>query len=294
MYTQFFGNYLLNKQIVTPEQLIEAIQYQNNVHLKLGVLAIHAGMLTADDVQNIRISQTKVDKKFGEIAIDEGYLTQEQVDTLVNQQSPSYLALGQALVDKGYLTMEEFQQAIIDYQSEYELTDEDFANEHLDKIDSLIHEFFDFDDAPDSDHLYEYISLLFNNIVRFIGDDFTPFPIVRIGAYPINWCVSQKIFGHANIMTAFDMDEETLIAFASRYAGEDFEENDEYVKASIEDFLNLHNGLFVVNLSNNHSVESHLDTPKTENDVLLVPEKPIYYIPIHFTFGMVNFIFVIE
>ena len=43
MITQFFGNYLLNEHLVTPNQLIEALQEKNNTRLKLGVLAINAG-----------------------------------------------------------------------------------------------------------------------------------------------------------------------------------------------------------------------------------------------------------
>jgi hypothetical protein len=90
-----------------------------------------------------------------------------------------------------------------------------------------------------------------------------------------------------------DMDEATLIAFASRYVGENFVINDDYVKSSMEDFINLHNGLFAVNISNSDSKVLTLQPPLTENDVLFVPEAPIFYIPIQFTFGTVNFMFVI-
>ena len=82
MYTQFFGNYLLEKDIITTEQLLDALQEQSKVHLKLGTLAIHEGYMTAGEVDNIIIMQTHQDKKFGELAIEEGYLTEEQVNAL--------------------------------------------------------------------------------------------------------------------------------------------------------------------------------------------------------------------
>lgn len=295
MYTQFFGNYLLNKNIITPEQLMDAIQEKKNTHLKLGVLAIHSGFMTADEVELVHIKQTRIDKRFGEIAVEEGFLTPSQVDMLLGAQKPDYLLLSQSLVDKGYLTMDEFQSAMLEYQSYYELTALDFANEQSAKVNSLIREFFEFDNIADNltDILYCYITLLFNNIIRFVGEDFTPYPIVKIGAYPITWCVSQKVMGDFKLHTAMDMDEATLIAFASRYVGENFTVNDEYVKSSMEDFINLHNGLFAVNISNSDSKELTLQPPLTENDVLFVPEAPIFYIPIQFTFGTVNFMFVI-
>lgn len=295
MYTQFFGNYLLNKHRITPEQLMNAIQDKKNIHLRLGVLAIHGGYMTAEEVEHVHIKQTHLDKRFGEIAIDEGFLTNAQLDVLLNTQIPDYLLLSQSLVNKGYLSMEEFQASMIEYQSHYELTALDFSNEQSTKVNSLIREFFEFDNIADdlTEMLYCYITLLFNNIIRFVGEDFTPFPIVKIGAYPITWCVSQKITGDFQLHTAMDMDESTLLSFASRYVGEEFYVNDEYVKSSMEDFMNLHNGLFAVNISNSNSKELNLQPPLTENDVLFVPEAPIFYIPIQFTFGTVNFMFVI-
>ena len=39
MYTQFFGNFLLQRNIVTPDQLIAAINQEATSHIKLGTLA---------------------------------------------------------------------------------------------------------------------------------------------------------------------------------------------------------------------------------------------------------------
>ncbi|MFA9375713.1 MAG: chemotaxis protein CheX [Lachnotalea sp.] len=295
MYTQFFGNYLLNKQLISQEQLMDAIQDKKSIHVKLGVLAIHSGLMTSKEVNLIHERQMDVDKLFGELAIEAGFLTKFQLDMLLGTQTPDYLLLSQALVDKGYLSIDAFQSSMIEYQSHYELTALDFANAQSATVKTLIRDFFEFDNIPVdlTEMLYGYITLLFNNIIRFVGDDFTPYPVVKIGAYPITWCVSQKIKGDFSLHTAMDMDETTLISFASRYVGENYTINNEYVKSSMEDFINLHNGLFAVNLSNSSSKKLSLEPPRTENDVLFVPEAPIFYIPIQFSFGRVNFMFVI-
>lgn len=47
MYTQFFGNYLLNNGYITSEQLIKALDIHRNHFVKLGVLAIHGGYMTS-------------------------------------------------------------------------------------------------------------------------------------------------------------------------------------------------------------------------------------------------------
>ncbi len=73
--------------------------------------------------------------------------------------------------------------------------------------------------------------------------------------------------------------------------GEPFQEFDEYVRSSLNDFLNLHNGIFSVNMSNERSIELELAPPVTETDELLTFEKETYLLPIVYPFGMIHFIF---
>lgn len=101
MFTQFFGNYLLNQKLVTPEQLVDALQEKQNTRMKLGVLAINAGYMTASQVERVHELQSKMDKRIGDIAVELGYMTEDQVMELLHAQPLGYLLLGQALVDKG-------------------------------------------------------------------------------------------------------------------------------------------------------------------------------------------------
>ena len=93
---------------------------------------------------------------------------------------------------------------------------------------------------------------------------------------------------------ALDMDEETAICFAGRYVNEDFQQFNDYVKASMEDFLNLHNGLYSVNMSNDHSMELHLQPPASHTNTLLTTDFLCYLLPIVFSFGTVNFVFSVK
>ena len=52
MYAQFFGNYLLARNMVTAEQLLQAMQKKSSMQIKLGMLAIHAGYMTAGEVED--------------------------------------------------------------------------------------------------------------------------------------------------------------------------------------------------------------------------------------------------
>ncbi len=86
------------------------------------------------------------------------------------------------------------------------------------------------------------------------------------------------------------MGEKTAVEFACRYAREIFPEFDEYVQAALEDFLNLHNGLFTVNLSNDYSVELQLTPPGVETPELLTFTSETYLLPIVYPFGTFHFI----
>ena len=290
MYTQFFGNYLLSRGAVTTQQLVDAIKEQSSAHIKLGTLAIHSGYMTASEVENIIIMQTHQDKRFGELAISEGYLTDAQVHELIECQNPDFLLLGQILIEKGIMTHAEFETYLIDYQSENEVTDFDISTETQEQVATLIKNFLKVDQYTENEYIIHYLTLLFNNLVRFIGDDFTPLNPMVSSDIPINYCIAQEISGPIKILSALNMDENTAVQFASQYVGDTFDSFDEYVKASVEDFLNLHNGLFNVNMSNEHSIELTLAPPKLINDPSIKSEGITYLLPIAYSFGILYFV----
>ncbi len=291
MYAQFFGNYLLAQGIVTKEQLIHAMQQKSSARIKIGTLAMHAGYMTASEVSRIIILQTHQDKHFGELAVSEGYLTEEQVTDLLKSQSPDFLLLGQSLVDDGVISVEQLQNIMIDYQSENELEDFNYSIETQDTIEHLLENFFVLAERSLSEREIKFIQLLMNNLIRFIGDDYTLVSPSLCKEYPTNYCVSQKINGLFSMKTYIDMPEDVAIQFASRYVQDTFIEFDDYVRSSLEDFLNLHNGIFCVNMSNDDSTELTLEPPMHEQDELLTFEQETYLLPIVYPFGTVHFIF---
>lgn len=290
MFTQLFGNFLLRKGVVSPEQLLDVMKTASGSRVKLGTLCIHAGLMSAAEVEKVFILQTHVDKRFGEIAVEEGYLTDSQVNELMKDQGPNYLLLAQALVESKILTHEQIERLLSDYQAETKIFDLDMMDEQKEKIQKLVMNFCNFGDIPHSDRAVSYLHLLFNNLIRFIGDDFTPLSPIPIEEYLISCGSSQEIKGEYSLKSAIDMDEQIAIAFASRYAGETLTTYDEYVSASMDDFLNLHNGLFLVNVSNTEALELELCPPVNMMNEAYHTKGSSYLLPICYTFGTVNFV----
>ena len=294
MYTQFFGNFLLNNRVVSPDQLLEALTEQTGERLKLGTLAIDAGYMTADEVDSIVVMQTHEDKMFGELAIDMGYLTPEQVENLVGRQVPDYLILGEKLIEKGYVTNQEFENLLLKYQSENDIYDLENTNGQRENIFHIIMNFCHVSKESFPEESINFLNLFFNNLIRFIGDDFTVLDLKTVSDYHGVHSVMQNIEGTSSFKAVLDMDEDVAVQFASRYAHEDFSEHadaDEYISASLEDFLNLHNGLFLVNTSAEQEQEMTLLPPETSHDKEYHFDRIAFALPIMYPFGTLHFVF---
>lgn len=287
MYAQFFGSFLLSKNAVTPEQLTAAITKMSDTHIKLGTLAMHKGYMTASEVDEVCFLQTREDKRFGEIALERNYLFEDQLDDLLKSQNPDFLLLGQCLVDMGALSNKQLESLMVDYQEENEIVDVSAKSESAEKTQKLIEHYFVIAEKPITDHALMYMQLIFNNLVRFIGEDFTPLSPIPCSEYTTNYCTAQIVTGQIKCTSMIDMQPEVAVAFASRYAKMDFTEFDEYVKASLEDFLNLHNGIFLVNMSNNYSMELTLEPPYHDEDPVLKLSEDSFVIPVIYPFGTI-------
>ncbi|MBP3339664.1 MAG: chemotaxis protein CheX [Lachnospiraceae bacterium] len=271
MFSQYYGNYLLNSNIITAEQLLEALQKKSETRMKLGVLAINAGYMTAGQVENVHKQQAVKNMRIGDLAVAMGYMTNEQVEELLNSQKPGYLLLGQTLVDLGYLTNAAFEETINAYKAKYSITDADMTTATQSTSNSMAETLLETVTDDKTKHLYSvYISLLINDFVRFVGADFTILSadikdIPKDAVYYSSQDITDndvKLFG-----TTIAANDKALLEFATRYAEEPVTEIDEYAYASFCDFINLQNGLYTVNLSNEEGLEYKL-TPPVYNDDL--------------------------
>ena len=248
MFSQYFGHYLLNKGHLTAEQLKTALDLQKTTHVKFGVIAVDEGLLTAKQVEEIHEQQKQKDKRFGEIAVELGFLTNEQVEFMLSSQKKNHLLLAQAVVDENYMTIEEFTNALNEYKRLHSLSDEKFEAIKSGDIDAIVDSLVQMN-LPEKEAYVEYVSLFVKNIVRFIDDE------VYVEAsdaknVEAEWLVSQEITGEKPLWSAIVANEKVFLEIASIFAEEELTETDELAQASVSEFLNLHNGIFLVNMSN--------------------------------------------
>ena len=290
MFAQFFGGYLLNKGLVNSDDLTTAIEDKKNTRMRLGVLAINAGLMTAQQVEHVNITQQSVDKRFGDLAVELGYVTNDDIERLLSQQPTDYLLLGQTLVNNGVLTNSQFESAINAYKAETQFSDEDMNDNQNEVLSRVINDFYHFDSAENARIYTDYVTLLFKNVIRFIGDDFTPLKSRMVRDYQAKNFVKQEFSGSDNSVACICADNDAYKGLAERFSKESFTEIDDFVDATIGEFLNVVDGLFAVNESNEYGVELTMNPQEIIKDTKVELSKSGFCIPVQFPFGTVDFI----
>ena len=285
MFTQLFGHYLLNKNYITAEQLQKALEAKNETRVKLGALAIDAGYMTAGQVEKVHEKQKRLDKRIGDIAVSMGFLTEAQVDELLSKQKTANIVIGQTLIDLGFMTNADFEKALAEYKASAGFTGDDNSDESLAENISAV---FALDEMDDKDFYVDYLLLFIRNIVRFVGDDFAFAGCVKNPETKNEYLCSQDISGAVNAYTAIGGDKAAFYALATRYAGEEVDD-DEFAEACAGEFLNLQNGLYAVNVSNTQNTELDLTPQISEKDVTLNMDNGLQ-VSLAFSFGTLNVI----
>ncbi len=295
MYSQFFGNYLLENSIITNQQLIDSLSMEDDHNMAPPILAVYRGYVSPEEALEVLDGMDSEGvESFYDICIEKSYLSPSQSDEMTDSEIPHYIYLAQYLVDELGIPMDDMVHYLRDYESQFELVDLEILTAVDDAASVLMNNFLLTTDSKYADDIVDYMSLLFNNLIHYIGNDFTPLSVQPFSQFFSKICSSQSVLGTPSLFSVIDMEEDSAVEFASRYSDMDFDSCDEYVYASLDDFLNLHNGLYIVNESNMRSREMNLDAPENPNYQLLDPGGDGYLLVIKYSFGYVNFFFSVK
>ena len=142
-----------------------------------------------------------------------------------------------------------------------------------------------------SDFVRTYIEKLVYNILMYVDDNIVLGNIEIATSFSGKCELSQGILGVPSATSGMDGHENALAQFAEHYSHLGIEKFDLLAREAILDFLNLHNGLFVVLLSKNNICELTLDVPKQNGNYALDLSqfKTITIIPVIFSYGTIKF-----
>lgn len=248
MFNRILGNYLVEKSKITEEQLKAALEKQNSVRVKLGVIAVSEKLMTKEQADEVNHLQSVTDKRFGDIAVEKGYLTEEQVVRLLRKQGNACLYFIQALIDLGFMTLEEIDQSMDCYQEDNGLTQSDMDDLTSEETDRIVSVFL-----PEPDELYGRLcGVAVRTIIRLIdAGAYIGKGALKSRVEAENLAI-QKCEGDHSLYTGFAGNGDALLSIASVFGQEDFAQVDLDALDAVGEFTNCINGLFSSALSNEH------------------------------------------
>ncbi len=118
MGIQFFGEFLIDRWVITRGQLIEALELQDYRNLRFGTLAIKKKYLTEQQVEKINENQKSADMGFADLSVKMGFLSPEQAQEILTYQKNNHLYLGEALLELGHITEEILERELEIFKEE--------------------------------------------------------------------------------------------------------------------------------------------------------------------------------
>lgn len=276
MFSQFFGNYLLENQKITTEQYSSCMKYIAANRVKLGLLAENEGLLARKQVNELNYLQMQSDQQIGDLAVEKGYLTESDIEYLLQCQGNPYLIFVQALEENHFMTRDEIDENVARFQEENGFSDSIMNAIKNGNIERILPAFADLED----ERYQTLLGLSLRSVIRFIN------PYIRIekGSFEskltAKYLVYQKLTGDFTGLIGFSSDADGLLAIADGYAKEKFDTTDEDALDSVAEFANCISGLYAAELSYQNVIVDMLP-PERHFDATLSKIGDFFVMPMY-------------
>lgn len=269
MVSGIVGGYLVEKGLITPEQLAAVQEEKSRIRVKMGLIAVAEGLMTQEEADEVNRMQAVMDKRFGDIAVEQGYLTEGQVWFLLEKQRNAYLAFAQALENQELLSIEQLERTMLDFQEEYQLSDVDMEDLKSDDIDRVLPLFL----KTENSRYLDMAGTVFRMIMRCLDHEAYPLTAYTTQNYENDNGATQKLDREYDVTCAFAGKGDALLRPASLFYGREFEQVDLDVLDAIGEVLNYINGLYASALSRS-GVQTEIYPPEYyENGVRITGEE---------------------
>ena len=247
MFIQLFGNFLVEKAVITEEQKVSFQKELQDTRVKMGTIAVADGLINEAQAEEINHAQTQQDRRFGDIAIEMGYLTDAQISDIIKKQGDSAMKFYQLLTDKAGIAMNDIEANLEEFKKTQGFTDEELDALKKDDIDKIISLYAIVRDTD----IPDLASLVMRNLIRFVTSDFYFGRMKKVTDYSYSMLAGQWAVGDKKVYLGFGTSDELdgITKLAKKYAkGVTIAGSDEIYDAVCE-FTNLNNGLFASALS---------------------------------------------
>lgn len=289
MVSSIVGSYLVDKGLITAEQLNDLMAEQQKVRVKLGLIAVAEGLMTQDQAEKVNALQAVMDKRFGDIAVSKGYLTDGQVEALLKKQGNAYLAFAQALENQQLMTVDQLEQYMVDFQHENQLTASDIDDLKSDDVDRILPLYM-----PIGCEKYAGVAgTAVRTLMRCIDNNVYPGKAVLAESYDVDNCAVQYVEGAPAVTCCMAGKGNALLPVASIFGKEEFEAVDADALDAIGELLNCINGLYASALSQ-EGVAMELCPPEYYAEATSVQASQMLVLPLYIKNEQINFIVAVD
>lgn len=283
MVEYILGNYLVEMGKITKDELICVIEKQDEVRVKMGLLAVAKGMMTADQAEIVNKLQTTMDKRFGDIAVEKGYLTEDQISNLLKKQGNAYLAFAQVLVNENLLQLSELEEMIEGFRIKYGFSKSDMEDLRSDEPERIVPLYL-----PPQMLCYKDISGVFvRTLIRCVDRHIYIGKASIKDTYTFDYAVFQKttgfavpVFGYKELEIGMIDVNGGLSAISTAFCKEELELDESDALDAAGELLNCVNGLYSSALSRN-GIETDLLPPINITQTTILKESQICCIPVY-------------
>ena len=248
-----FAQYLLNRGIFTPEEAGSLLKKSSVTVPKISVMALEKGLLDAQQAEKLlRVQDFMVE------ALDDDCLTALQLDELKKTVPNHRTCLGQVLLDEGLVDLPLLAKLF-----------EESKQESCHPVDEVVNSMLAEKNADIEEYAYicDYVQLFVRAMNRFVDTDALLVRDDSVDLVDSTYLVYQNMGGTKKLTVGCRMTGKELLDMASIFSGEQQTEVNEMALNCIEEFCNVVNGHYIVNMSAKKQ-DMDLDMPHTvENAV---------------------------
>ncbi len=237
MNNLYFAQYLVNEDILSPQEVKEYLRACENTEPGLAVIALAEGAVSASKLAELAPFEKDA---FPKLAVAEGVLFPSQLEKLREVRNMDGLRFAQALLDSEKMDFIELGKQMAACGAEDGSSIKDAVRRIVENNDEL---------AVEAESYAEFTELFMRSFMRFM--DTTAVvnycPLEREGMFASH-IISQRLSGEISFVSGLYASDKVFVEMAQRYSREKIDDADEIAEDSIAEFLNVVNGLFVVDL----------------------------------------------
>ena len=261
MGNRYFSQYLLNTGVLNAGNVSTILPKSAHAVPQLHVLAIQQHLLSESQIDELSAAAD------GAKALEEKkMLSEAQLKSLQNGIAGRGAArIAQTLLDEKIADLKTLDRCFREYDNDDVRPIKDAVSKIIDKHEDM---------NPVGDMYSEYTEMFVGALQRFMNTDAVVLAEVDELDTEGTRLVSQSMGGQLSLAVALLAKDPVFLDMANRYSGESLTEIDELAEDSLAEFINVLNGLYIVNLSG-QDFDMDLDMPRSGQNVSPVASSMI-------------------